>query len=301
MKKFSILKGSKLISKKEWDNNINSIESSIEYSKLINDKIIAKHLIKESLTDSIMIRSNKKFGVLLSGGLDSSLIALICKNLDRDFNCYSIGLEGSTDLWYANKVASLLNLKLKTKMLILNEVENYLKKCIKLLKTRDVVKLEIAVTMYAAFELASKDNCKLLFAGGGSEEIFAGYEKHIGFLKKGGFEEVYKESWDGLRSCYDRDISRDYLISQKLKINLLLPFLDINFIRTVMNIHPKLKISSNEKKIILRDLALDLGLTKDIASRKRTAAQYGSRISHAILKLSKKNGFKYKQDYINSL
>jgi asparagine synthetase B (glutamine-hydrolysing) len=301
MAKFTILKGSKLISKEEWNNKINLIESSIEYSKLIKDLVIAKHLIKEALADSIMLRSDKEFGVLLSGGLDSSLIALICKNLDKDFTCYSIGLEGSTDLWYANKVSSLLDLKIKTKILSLDEVEDYLKKCIKLLKTKDVVKLEIAVTMYAAFELASKDKCKLLFAGGGSEEIFAGYEKHIGFLKKGGFEEVYKESWNGLRSCYERDITRDYLISQKLKLNLLLPFLDINFIRTVMGIHPKLKLNFNEKKIILRDIALDLGLTKDIAYRKRTAAQYGSRISHAILKLSKKNGFKYKKDYINSL
>jgi diphthine-ammonia ligase len=301
MAKLTLFKNSKLISKEEWSNKINLIESSLEYSKLIKDPVIAKSLIKEAFTDSIVLRSDKEFGILLSGGLDSSLIALICKNLDKDFTCYCIGLEGSTDLWYANKVSSLLDLKIRTKILSLDEVEKYLKKCIKLLHTNDVVKLEIAVTMYAAFELAAKDKCKLLFAGGGSEEIFAGYEKHVGFLKKGGFEEVYKESWEGLKSCYDRDITRDYLISKNLKINLLLPFLDINFIKTVMSIHPKLKISSNEKKIVLRELALDLGLTKDIAYRKRTAAQYGSKISHAVLKLSKKNGFKYKQEYINSL
>lgn len=301
MAKYTILKGSNLISQKEWSNNIESIKSSINKKNLILDKSYAKHLIKESLTSAISIRTDKNFGILFSGGLDSSLIALICSNLDKKFTCYCVGLDGSTDLWYAKKVASLLDLNLKTKILSINDIESYLKKCIKILNTRDVVKLEIAITIYAALELASKDKCKYLFAGGGSEEIFAGYDRHINFLKQGGYDKVYEESWNGLIDCYQRDITRDYALAKKFKMNLLLPFFDKDVIKTAMSIHPKLKIIDNEKKVILRELALDLGFPKEIAYRKRTAAQYGSKVSNAILKLSKKNGFKYKQEYIDSI
>lgn len=301
MAQFTILNKNKLISEQEWLQKINVLENEYDERYFVIDKDHAKTLIRESLFNSIYLRTQNNFGILFSGGLDSSLIALICKRyFKKDFNCYAMGLEDSSDLEYAKEVASLLNLNLKTRILSLNEVESYLKECIKLLNTKDVVKLEIAIVIYAAVELATKDKCFNLFAGGGSEEIFAGYDRHIEFYKQG-LNKLHKESWNGLKNCYSRDLTRDYEIAKKFNVNLLLPFLDFTLIKNVMNIHPKLKTDGKEKKIILRELALDLGLPKQIAYRKRTAAQYGSKISNAILKLSKQNGFKLKQGYINYL
>ncbi|MBI2670485.1 asparagine synthase [Candidatus Woesearchaeota archaeon] len=301
MAQFTILNDKGLIEEKEWLNKISILENRYEEKNFITDIDHAKTLVQESLFNAIYLRAQNNFGILFSGGLDSSLIALICKkHLNKEFNCYAIGLEDSSDIEYAKEVASSLKLNLKTKILSLNDVESYLKKCIDLLNTKDVIRLEIAIVIYAGLEFAIQDNCLNIFTGAGSEEIFAGYDRHIEFYKQG-LEKLHTESWNGLKSCYSRDLTRDYLLAKKFNVGLLLPFLDETLIKNVMNIHPKLKTDGKEKKIILRELAIDLGLPKDIAYRKRTAAQYGSRISNAILKLTKQNGFKLKQDYINSL
>lgn len=300
MANFTILKNNNLIPMHEWNSKIDSFHSPFKENLLVKDKMLAKRLIGVSLRHAIDLRAKDNFGILFSGGLDSSLIALICKKLNKKFTCYSIGLADSSDLDYAKKVAVMLDLELKTKELSLEDVEKYLKECIKLLNTKDVVKLEIAIVTYSGLELAAKNKCLNIFAGSGSEEIFAGYERHMGFNKESP-KKVYEECWKGLKSCYDRDITRDYAIAKKFSCNLLLPFFDFDLVRNAMKIHPILKVNEREKKIILREYASDLGLPKEIAYRKRTAAQYGSKISSAIKKLAKKNGFKYKKDYIDSI
>lgn len=300
MSKFSLLKNGSLITEKEWFDFINSLETKYS-TQLIKDKSTAKILIKDSLINSIYKRIVPKFGILFSGGLDSSLIALIAKDLRKEFKCYCIGLEGSSDIEFAKKVTKSLSLNTVYKVLTNDDVENYLKKCISILNTNDVVKLEIAIVIYAGLDLAAKDNINDLFVGAGSEEIFAGYDRHIKFLEEGSYKRVHNECWNGLKSCYSKDILRDSVIAAHLKINLLLPFLDKDLIKVAMSIHPILKVDKTSKKIILRELAYDLGLSKDISYRKRTAAQYGSKVSNSILKLAHKNGFKYKQEYIDSL
>ena len=301
MEDISLIKNNKLISEKEWDHILDRLHKPYDEKSLITDKEPAKQQIKSALIDSIKPLAKGDFGILLSGGLDSSLIALICKkHLKKRFACYSIGLEGSSDIEYSIKVSKLLNLDLKTKILTLTEIESYLKKCISILNTRDVVKLEIAIVIYAALDFANQQGCKNLFTGSGSEEIFAGYEKHLGFLKEG-HKNIYEECWKGLRYSYSKDILRDYSLAKELNSNLLMPFLDPKMISIAMNIHPSLKLDNNEKKAILRELAFELGLSREIAYRKRTAAQYGSKVSSSVLKLTKKNGFKLKQDYINSI
>src|SRR3989338_7152272 len=78
------IKDSRLISEQEWKNSILWIRNKFD-NNLVEDKRQAMKLIKECLIDAIRKRSTKKFGILLSGGLDSSLLALICKKLKYNF------------------------------------------------------------------------------------------------------------------------------------------------------------------------------------------------------------------------
>jgi len=100
---------------------------------------------------------------------------------------------------------------------------------------------------------------------------------------------------------YERDLTREFNLSNYFNINLLLPFLDLEFMKKVMSISNKFKTDGKNKKIILREIALELGLGEEFSERKRTAAQYGSKISSELLKLAKKNGFKNKKDYLDSI
>ena len=148
---------------------------------------------------------------------------------------------------------------------------------------------------YVVLREAKKDKIKNVLGGLGSEEIFAGYERHLKAKDK------HKECWDGLKNLYERDLSRDIAVSKALNINILCPFLDKELIKYAMQIDSSLKITDQEKKIILRETAVYLGLEKEFAFRKKLAAQYGSGFHKAIDKLARKNGFKLKQDYLNSL
>ncbi|MCP3682839.1 MAG: asparagine synthase [bacterium] len=287
---YSIVKNGKLIEEREWKKLVNSLKS-----KTTLEKKQAKSLLKKDLEEAVQARAKDNFGILLSGGIDSSLLALIAKKPNHDFTCYSVGLKNSEDLEWAQKASLLMHLKLKTRILSLDEAETIIKKVTKILKEPSVVKVGVASVVYAAAEIAKKDKIKTLFSGLGSEELFAGYQRHK--LAK----DVNKECWSGLRGMWSRDLERDFIIAKKAKIKLATPFLDKNVIKTSMSIPSKYKLTKETDKAIIREVALDLGLPREIAYRKKRAAQYGSSFDKAIKKLSKKHGFKTKKEYLASL
>jgi asparagine synthase (glutamine-hydrolysing) len=150
----------------------------------------------------------------------------------------------------------------------------------------------VGSVIVAAAEEAKKDGVKILFSGLGSEEIFAGYERHK-------VKDVNQECWRGLGLMWDRDMVRDFAIANKLNIELRTPFLDSEVIKAAMQIPGNKKLNKRGNKLILREIASDLGLG-EFAFRKKVAAQYGSNIDRAILKLAKKKGFKFKKDSLQS-
>ena len=139
-----------------------------------------------------------------------------------------------------------------------------------------------------------------MFTGLGSEELFAGYERHAKALEQG-FDAVHGECLAGLANMRQRDMVRDVAIASHFGMELLLPFLDKDVMKESLSIHPMHKISGEEKKIILREAAESMGMSRDIARRKKQAAQYGSNIINGIGKLAKRKGFSLKKDYLESL
>ncbi|MCK4521439.1 MAG: hypothetical protein KAU20_02610 [Nanoarchaeota archaeon] len=277
-----------MIKQKHWIKYIKSLQVKEKSSKeKIKEKIVST--IKESMP-------KKRFGIMFSGGIDSSLIALICRKAKANFICYSVGLEGSQDLEYAKKAAKAMKLNLKYKEYTLKQAEEIIKTTSHILgkKYANVVNVGVGSVVVAAALLATKNRIKVFYSGLGSEEIFAGYERHR-------VKDINKECWNGLLAMYERDLIRDQFISEALGITLITPFLSPEIIRSAMNIPGKRKLNSKYKKIILREIAEELGLKKEFSWRKKKAAQYGSKFDRAILRLAKQNGFKYKKDYIDSL
>jgi len=281
-----------MITKKEWFKKINNLKTK----KTIKNKDSIKGKLKEIVIRAIGKNTpEKKFGIFFSGGIDSTLIAYVCKKNGAHFTCYSVGLKNSKDLEWAKKTAKKLKLKLKTKTFSLDEAEKIIKNVVKILHSSDVVNVGVGCVVYSAAILAKIDNINVFFSGLGSEEIFAGYERHAQA------KNVNAECWNGLKNMYERDLIRDYKISHSLKIKILTPFLEDELIKFAMQIPGKYKINRENKKIILREIAEELGIPKEFAWRKKIAAQYGSGFDKAIKKLSKKNGFQYKKEYLESL
>jgi asparagine synthase (glutamine-hydrolysing) len=286
----------KINNEKQWQAFISSF--SIKPLKKDHKQILKE--LRELVINSIKTNiPEEKFGILFSGGVDSTLIAQVCKSEKKDFILYTSalkekGLKQAEDLTYAKKAAKKLKLKLKIKTINLDETEKYIKKILKILKEPNVVKVGVALPFYIAFEMTKKDNISIMFSGLGSEELFAGYERH----KK--TKNINKECFNGLLNMYERDISRDLAIAKAQNIILKIPYLEKELIGYSLKIPARYKLTKDQNKLILREVAEQLGL-KEFAWRKKKAAQYGSGFDKAIEKLAKRNGFKYKKDYLINL
>jgi len=273
---------------------------SIEPSNNKNKEEIISEL-KELVINSIEKRIPRgKFGVLFSGGVDSTLIAFICKKLGKNFKCYVAGLEDKNleeakDVVQAQKIAEELGFELEIIKVNLEDTQKYLKEVLQIIKTNNVTKAGVGLPIYICSKKAKADGIKVLFSGLGSEEIFAGYERH----KKS--EDINKECLEGLKNIYERDLKRDLAIAHELGVKFAIPFLDIDLIAYGLKIPAKFKIKDEFSKYILREVAVELGLKKEFSFRKKIAAQYGSNFDKAISKLATRNGFRYKLGYLNSL
>lgn len=295
------IKNNTLIGRDEWEKLISSIET--KYDNLETNKERSKRKLAALIEKAIISRAENlgKFGILFSGGVDSTLIAFLCKKYNYDFTCFTIGLEHSQDIEYAIKIAQKYNFDLKYKILSLEEIETIIKNTAKILKSADIVWVSVGSVLYAASKLALHNNIKTLFAGLGTEEIFAGYQRHENALQNNNFKAVHMESWNGLKNMWQRDLLRDYTIAKAIGVELRAPYMDLSIIKEAMSVSPIYKIDNENKKIILREIAEEFGLEKEFAWRPKKAAQYGSNFIKGIDKLASKHGFQTKKEYLQSL
>jgi len=279
--------------------NFQQREFFIYLPEWIEDYSILKEKTKELLNQAMLRRiPQRKFGVLFSGGLDSVYIAYWLKKHNYNFTCYTAALDTDktqpSDLTYALKIAKELGLNIKVKKVKVQEIHNYLKKVVPLIEDSHVVKASVALTFYLACELAEEDGCKVIFSGLGSEEIFAGYERHK--LSSS----LNSECVSGLLKMYERDLYRDDVITMHHGLELRTPFLDSDLIKYALRIPDKYKIKNNLSKYILREIALEQGLPEEYAMRKKVAAQYGSRMDYGLERAARLQGFSSKSPYLKT-
>ncbi len=293
-----IVRQGHLVPEETWKKFITSLTTP--FDDLETNKERAKHRLAELLTESVRKRMKPNTGILLSGGVDSSTIAFIAKKLNYNPQCYTVGLESSDDVEWAKKAAQVNGFSLKTRILSLDELEATIKKVIEITKSNDIITVGVGCVTYTAAKMAKEDNCESIMSGLGSEELFAGYERHLKAMERD-YENVHAECIAGLQMMRNRDLTRDVAIAQHFNLELMIPFLDKEFMKAALSIHPMLKIDKMGNKIILREAAQQLGLQKEFSWRKKQAAQYGSSVIAGIEKLHKRKGFLSKRDYLNSL
>ncbi len=259
-----------------------------------------KTRMRELLEEAVSTRMpDEKFGILFSGGLDSTIIACLCRMTGKrpgiDFTCYTAGLEDvqlPPDVEYSRRVADELGLDLKVKSIGIDEVEGYLKIVVPLVEDSNVPKVGVALTMYAACMAAREDGIRVMFSGSGADEIFAGYNRHKSST------DISRDCYADVLKIYEKNTYRDDVVSMNNNIELRVPYLDRRFVDYCLKIPPAYKINGEQNKIILRLLADEIGIPEEVSQRKKQAAQYGSRLDKAIGKLAKKAGCKTKTDYL---
>ncbi|MBR9702818.1 asparagine synthase [Candidatus Woesearchaeota archaeon] len=296
-----------LISEKEWRIFVAKLCEDVEENLDLT-------LLKEKIESAVLARAKiagENIGLFFSGGVDSTLIGWILKKNNIPFTAYTVGFqdEGTKmpeDVEESLTAAKELGFKQKIIMLNLEEADEVFKECAKILKDdTNVVSLGVGGVVFSAARAAKKDRVTHFFGGLGSEELFAGYQRHEAANTTP--DALQKECRDGLANMWARDFKRDCALAESLGIILHTPFLDEELIKVAMAIpaSEKIKERKNEKgevelvkKHCLRIVAEELGLTASFAWRPKRAAQYGSRLDSALDKLAKNEKLSSKSEYI---
>ena len=263
-------------------DNINQFNSfyKLSFENILNENEIFEN-IKKILTESVKKRlmSERKIGCLLSGGLDSSLIAaLVAKYGDNsNLDTFSIGMPGSVDLYYADIVAKHIGSNHHHVEISSKEFLSAIEEVIYKIESYDITTVRASIGNYLVSKyIKNNTDCKVIFNGDGSDEVCCGYF----YLKnapdmlslqnesKRLIEEIHL--FDVLRS--DRSISSNGLEPRT-------PFLDKQFVQYYFSIAPELKkfdgVNKIEKYLLRQSFKEDNLLPKEILWRNKCAFSDG--------------------------
>ena len=211
--------------------------------------------IKQKLIDSVFkhTTSDQPIGILLSGGLDSSLIASIMVYLKKNnlisnpIKTYTIGLENASDIIEAEKVSAFINSTHVSYNFSIEDAIDSLEDVIYHLETYDITTIRASIPLYLlSMQIAEDTDIKVILSGEVSDEIFAGY---LYFHKAPNKEELQQELVDKVSLLNRYDCLRAHKATMAHTLELRVPFADRDFIDYIMNIDPKYKmIEKNEEK-----------------------------------------------------
>lgn len=242
--------------KRDWMlyENVKNTKSNIDKLRIGLEEAVHRQLM-----------SDVPYGVLLSGGLDSSIISAIAKKYSArrvesqdlkeawwpQLHSFSVGLEGSPDLKYAAEVAEYIGAIHHEIQFTIQEGLDSINDVIYHLETYDVTSVRASTPMYLIARVIKSMGIKMVLSGEGADEIFGGY---LYFHKAPNAEEFHKETIRKLEQLHLYDCNRANKSLAAWGVEVRVPFLDKEFMEIAMTINPQDKMVAKNKmeKWILR-------------------------------------------------
>jgi len=239
--------------------------------------------LHNALADAVhrQLMSDVPYGVLLSGGLDSSVTSALAKVYSEkrietgdtqgawwpQLHSFAIGLEGSPDLAAAQKVAKHIDSIHHEVKFTIQEGLDAIKDVIYHLETYDITTVRASTPMYLLARAIKAMGIKMVLSGEGADEIFGGY---LYFHKAPNAEEFHKETVRKLNKIYEYDCLRANKSLAAWGIEGRVPFLDIEFMDVAMRLNPQDKMITTDKmeKWVLRK-AFEKYLPESVAWRQK--------------------------------
>jgi len=245
----------------KW-TSYNSVENSATKIKLIHDSLSAA--VKRQLMSDV------PYGVLLSGGLDSSITSALAKKFASkriesndqidawwpQLHSFSVGLEGAPDLKAAKIVAEHIGTIHHEINFTIQEGIDAIRDVIYHLETYDVTTVRASTPMYLMARAIKSLGIKMVLSGEGADELFGGY---LYFHKAPNAKEFHEETVRKLDKLHQYDCLRANKSLAAWGIEGRVPFLDKEFIDIAMGINPEDKMIKNGRieKWVLREAFKD--------------------------------------------
>ncbi|MDR1886509.1 MAG: asparagine synthase B [Prevotellaceae bacterium] len=230
--------------------------------------------LREALEAAVkrQLMTDVPYGVLLSGGLDSSIVSAIAKKYaDKrietngiqqawwpQLHSFAIGLEGSPDLVAAQKVADYIGTIHHEVYFTIQEGLDAVRDVIYHIETYDVTTVRASTPMYLLARVIRSMGIKMVLSGEGSDEIFGGY---LYFHKAPDAKALHEETIRKLDKLYLYDCLRANKSLAAWGVEGRVPFLDKEFLDVAMRLNPEDKLSGLKgrmEKWILRKAFEDI-------------------------------------------
>lgn len=250
--------------------------NDLSYGQAVEDiRISLMHAVKRQLMSDV------PYGLLLSGGLDSSVISAIAKRYaDKRIenggmteaywprlHSFAVGLKGAPDLAKARLVAEHIGTVHHEINYTIQEGLDAIRDVIYFIETYDVTTVRASTPMYLLARVIKSMGIKMVLSGEGADEIFGGY---LYFHKAPSATEFHKETVRKLSKLYMYDCLRANKSLAAWGVEGRVPFLDKEFLDVAMSIPPKYKMCPGktiEKKVV-RDAFTDM-LPEEIVWRQK--------------------------------
>ncbi len=229
------------------------------YNKL---QVMLDESVKRNLTD----------GILLSGGLDTSIVAAIASRYTK-LNAFSIGFNNShaPDIEYSKLVSKRFDLNHVIYQFGEEELYDAISCTIRITKSFDPMEIRNSVVIFIGLRLAKEYGIKSIMTGDGSDELFAGYSFLFGF-EKSELNKRLKKLWTSMQFS-------SVGIGRAVGVIVKLPYLDEKFKKFATEIDSGLKIKKEDGRFcgkwILRK-AFENILPKELLWRTKTPIELGS-------------------------
>ena len=231
----------------------------IEY-ETVKDNPTSIEDLHDALADAVhrQLMSDVPYGVLLSGGLDSSITSALAKKFAAkriesgdtqtawwpQLHSFSVGLEGSPDLAAAQKVAEHIGTVHHEIKFTIQEGLDAIREVIYHLETYDITTIRASTPMFLMARAIKALGIKMVLSGEGADELFGGY---LYFHKAPNAEEFHEETVRKLDKLHQYDCLRANKSLAAWGIEGRVPFLDKEFIEVAMRLNPKEKMITSDR------------------------------------------------------
>ena len=250
----------------------------------VKDNVSDIDVLRDALEAAVerQLMADVPYGVLLSGGLDSSIISAVAKKYAAkriesgntkeawwpQLHSFAVGLEGSPDLIAARKVADHIGTIHHEIHFTVQEGLDAVRDVIYHVETYDVTTIRASTPMYLLSRVIKSMGVKMVLSGEGADEIFGGY---LYFHKAPNPEELHKETVRKLDKLHLYDCLRANKSLASWGVEGRVPFLDKEFMDVAMRLNPKDKMAGSNGKMekwILRK-AFESYLPESVAWRQK--------------------------------
>jgi len=249
---------------------------------------LEKELYQVMIQSLESVKESKTVGISFSGGVDSSLLAKIAKDLGYDVILLTMGFEDSHDVEFSKTMAKTLGIRHEIELISEKTFSDVARKISDMINVDNLSWNENCIAFYYVAKLAKKHNISKVITANGIDELFCGYNSYRDFIPEG------EEAVVGLmKEKLDNEIRMMRAVNQvtsEFGVQIVQPFLSEKFIEFAKTVPLELKIKNTDdlmRKHLVRNLALSIGVPEESALKQKKAMQYGSLIHKNFLKVKK--------------